>query len=478
MNLRQFFLILGARHRIVLFALFSTLLVALAISLLMPKRYNATTSVVVDVKSPDPVAGMTLPAMTLPGYMATQVDIINSDRVAHRVIRTLGFDRDPQLLQQWHEATGGKGTFESWFGDFLQRRLEVKPSHDSNVIQITFKAWDAKPAALIANAFAQAYIDTNVELRTDPARQYANWFEQQGKGLRERVEQAQARLSEYQQKHGIITNNQRIDFENQKLNELQSQVVLAEAAGAEARSKQLGGAADSVQDAMQSPIIQQLKTEISMQQAKLQEASNRLGPNHPQYQSMQAQIAELKQRLAVETTRVSASIDTSRRVSSEKVAELKAAIEAHKRNILGLRAELDEIAVLQRDVDDAQKAYDTVLDRFNQSNLESKSTQTNISVLTPAVEPVNPSSPKILLNLAAGAFVGLILGIAAALLLEFRDRRIRSGDDIEYGLGMPVLVSVAPLARREVKRLARRRPRLASGRTAASGVIVDGGHYS
>lgn len=467
MNFKQLLLVLRARNRIVLLALFGTVLVALAVSLLLPKKYTATTSVVIDVKSPDPVAGMTFPAMTMPGYMATQVDIINSDRVTYRVIKLLGFDKSPELQQQWRDATDGRGTFESWFGDFLQRRLDVKPSHDSNVINITFKAWDPKYAALIANAFAQAYVDTNVELRTEPARQYAQWFDQQGKALRDRVEQAQARLTEYQQKYGIIPNDQRLDFENQKLNDLQSQVVLAQAANADASSKQKGGAADSVQDVMQSPIIQQLKTEIAMQESRLQEASNRLGVNHPQYQSMQAQIAELKQRLAAETARISTSIETSRRASSEKIAQLKAAIEAQKKNILSLRTGVDAAAVLQRELDTAQKAYDTVADRFNQSNLESKSTQTNISVLTPAVEPINPSSPKVLLNLAAAAVVGLILGIVAALLLELRDRRIRSAEDIEY-MGMPVLVTVMPPAKADVRRLRKRRADLLANRRHAS----------
>jgi capsular polysaccharide biosynthesis protein len=87
--------------------------------------------------------------------------------------------------------------------------------------------------------------------------------------------------------------------------------------------------------------------------------------------------------------------------------------------------------------------------------------------LTPAVEPVQPSSPKILLNVAAAAVVGLVLGILAALVLELRDRRIRSTDDIEYGLGMPVLVTVAPQSRALVRRLPRR-PAMLAGKHVPS----------
>lgn len=447
MNLNQLFLIFQARYRVILFSMLGAAFVAFAISLMMPKRYTATASVVVDVKSPDPVAGMTLPAMTMPGYMATQVDIINSDRVAYGVIHRLGLDKDPELLEKWREKTDGQGTFESWYSGALQSKLEVKPSHDSNVVNISFKAPNAKVAADTANAFANAYIATNIDLRTEPARQYASWFDEQGKALRQRLEEAQTRLSDYQQKHGIVASDQRIDYENQKLNDLQTQVVLAETASADASSKQHGGPADSTQDAMQSPIVQQLKTEIAMQEARLQEAAGRLGPNHPQYQSMKAQVAALQSRLGAEVGRIQTSIDTSRRVNQAKVAALQAAIEAQKKNVLALRAQMDEMAVLQHDVDSARKAYDTVADRFNQSNLESRSTQTNISVLSPASAPLLPSSPRIFLNTLAAALVGMVLGIVAAIILELRDRRIRSIDDLEYVLGMPVLATMAPLPR-------------------------------
>lgn len=78
MTLQQFLLILRARAKIALFTLFATVLTTLVVSLVMPKQYTASTAVVIDVKSPDPIAGMVLPGMISPGYMATQVDIINN----------------------------------------------------------------------------------------------------------------------------------------------------------------------------------------------------------------------------------------------------------------------------------------------------------------------------------------------------------------------------------------------------------------
>jgi uncharacterized protein involved in exopolysaccharide biosynthesis len=101
-----------------------------------------------------------------------------------------------------------------------------------------------------------------------------------------------------------------------------------------------------------------------------------------------------------------------------------------------------EASLLQQEVANAQRAYDAVSQRASQSNLESQTQQTNASVLSPAVEPLKPSSPKILLNIALAIFLGGLLGIGAALLMELTDRRIRSRDDVKQALGLPILAEL------------------------------------
>src|SRR6267378_7387038 len=128
MSLWQFLLILRARFAMVLLILLATVATVVAASLVLPKKYTASAAVVVDVKSPDPISGTMLHAMVMPGYMATQRDIITSERVA---------DKAAQLLKV--EARG------------LQKKLDVKPSRESNVIEISFSASDPAFAAAAAN---------------------------------------------------------------------------------------------------------------------------------------------------------------------------------------------------------------------------------------------------------------------------------------------------------------------------------------
>lgn len=167
MTLQQFLFILRARARLALMILMVTVLTTFVVSLVLPKQYTASTAVVIDVKSPDPVAGVFLPGMITPGYMATQVDIIGSDRVAQRVVKLLRLDQNADVRQQWQDTTEGRGKLEVWLGDLLQKNLDVKPSRESNVINIAYTASDPAFAAALANAFVQAYIEVNLELKVD-----------------------------------------------------------------------------------------------------------------------------------------------------------------------------------------------------------------------------------------------------------------------------------------------------------------------
>lgn len=442
MTLQQFLLILWARRKLALAVLGLTVLTTLLVSLFLPKQYSAQTAVVVDVKSPDPIVGMVLPGMMAPGYMATQVDIINSDRTAQRVVKLLRMDESPLIREQWMEATDGKGEITHWLAELLQKKLDVKPSRESNVINIGFAGQEPAFAATVANAFAQAYIDTTIELRVEPAKQYAVWFDSQVKAQRERLEAAQKALSEFQQESGIIATDERLDYEMQKYNELSSQLTQAESQGADSASKQKFGSSDTLQEVMTNPLINQLKAEVARLESRLKELSGNLGENHPQYQRTLAEVNELKARLKSETAKVTSSIGTAGRVSQAKEVELQVAIEAQRKKVLDLKKQRDEISVLAREVETAQRGFDAIGQRMTQSKLESQSLQTNVAVLTPAAEPLKPSSPRIALNLLVSIFLGTLLGVGAALALELAQRRVRSADDLVLMLDVPVLVTL------------------------------------
>lgn len=455
MSFKQFFLVIRARGGIVLLIFFGTIALAIAVSLLLPPRYSAQATVVVDVKSPDPVAGMFVPALAIPFYMAAQVDIINSERVAQKVVKKLGLDKHPGTKEDWLAETEGELDISIWLAGKLMHNVDVKPSRESNVISISYKAGDAATAADIANAFAQAYIDTTIELKVEPARQYARWFEAQAKTLRDNLERAQNRLSAYQQQQGIISVEERVDVELARLGELSAQLSAIVGQTAEAQSKQGSGAsADTLPEIVHNPLIQALKTDLARAEAKLDELSGNMGTGHPEYQRTESQVASLRNRLERETQHIIRGFATARSVGKKRERELQTAIEAQKHKLLEIRRARDELGVLTRDVEAAQRAYDHVWQRINQTTLESQVTQTNASVFTLASKPLKPSFPNLLLNLCISIFLGTLLGVGAALLAEVVDRRVRSVEDLNWLLQLPVLGAIERV--KGTKRLERR----------------------
>ncbi len=441
MSLHQFFSILRARRLLAGLILLATLGLALAFVLLRPTHYTARAPVLVDVRT-DPVASAGgVQGMIAPSFMATQIDIVRSDRVAQRVVEMLGLDKNPAEIERWRDATDGKGSAQAWFARELQTALDVKPARESNIINISWKGNSPSEAARVANAFAQAYLDTSLELKTDPARGYAVWFEDQVKAARQNLANAQAKLSAFQARTGIVSSDERTDWETARLNDLSAQLTTVQAQTTESQGKR-GPGRDTVNDVMQSPLINGLRGDIAKLEGKVQEGAAYLGANHPQMQRMRAELAALRGRLASETARITTSVDTSYEVGKSRERELSAAVSAQKARVIALNRQRGELSMLQRDVDSAQKAFETVSASASQSRLQSLTNQTNVMRLAPAVEPLEPSGPTATQALLVAAFAGMLLAVAGALLAELVNRRVRSVEDLVMVTQLPILASL------------------------------------
>jgi succinoglycan biosynthesis transport protein ExoP len=441
MTLGQFLNILRARRWVVLLVLGLTVVTTVVMSLLLPKRYTATASVVVDFK-PDPITAVMFGGMASPAFVATQVDIINSERVALRVVRNLKLNENPQVREQWLEDTSGEGSVEQWLIKQFQKQLDVKPSRESSVIAIGYEAPDPRFAAGLANAFMQAYIQTSLELRTDPARQYSGFFDARSKEARDAVEKAQSKLSEFQRANGIVASDERLDIENARLNELNSQLIAMQGISAESTSREVqaqGAQSDRLQEVINNPLIAQLKADVNRGEARLQELGTRYGENHPQVIESKANLAELRRRLEAETRKVTGSVGVTNTINRGREAQVRAQLEIQRAKVLQMKTVRDAGIVLMREVENAQRAYEVVMGRLQQSSLESQTTQSNVNVLTQAEPPREPSSPKMLLNTLLAILVGCLLAVGTALLLELRDPRVRSSDDVVLALDLPVL---------------------------------------
>lgn len=446
-NLKQVLLILRLRWPLVLGLFLLVMGVGFTVSMMLPKKYTAESSLLLDIRA-DPMVATLAPSVASREYLGTQVEIIESERLAGRVVRMLGMTEGPEAVERWRQATQGRVPIETFYGSMIHNGLTVEPARNTNLIKIAYTGSDPKFVAAVANAFARAYMELSVELRIEPSRQYSTFFDERLKSLRTQLEDAQRRLSSFQRDKGIVATDERVDVENAKLNALMAQLATAQADLLNSSNLQRNTGTDTSLDVQQSAVVQGLKSQLALAETKLSEISNIVGTSHPQRVQLEAQIVTIKQQIANEMRRVSGVTATANRMSSQKLAELGAMAETQKRVVLGLRTQRDEMSVLQRDLEAAQRAYDAVATRRNQLSLESQADQASARVLTPATEPLAHSSPNIGKNLAASAALGLLLAIGAAIGWEMLDRRVRSASDLDLVDGVPLLGVVSPSANR------------------------------
>jgi len=427
MSLHQLFSILRARRAAAGLILLVTLALALAWVLIRPDTYKAVAPVLVDVRT-DPVGGTALQGMVAPSYMATQIDIVKSERVAERMLQLLPADQDP--VKRWKEESLRKKAPQAWLAHKIQGYLEVKPARESNIINVAWVGRTPAEAALVANAFAQAYLDVSLEIKTNPAKRYAEWFDDQVKASRERLQQAQDKLSAFQQQSGIVSADEKGDFETARLTELSQQL-------SNLHSRPRGGpAADT------NPVVATLRADVARLEAKVSEGAATMGSAHPAMQRMQAELGALRSRMAAESGHAGASAEAVARSVKQREQELEKAIDAQKAKVLALTRERGQLAVLQREVDSANKAYEAVSASAAQSRLQSLANQTNMVRIASAVEPTEKAGLSGLQTMVVAGIGGILLAIAGVLLLELGNRRIRSVDDLAMVTRLPILATV------------------------------------
>ena len=465
MNIAQLLLALRARLGVFLLVLIATFATGAIVTSMMPRSYKATVSLLVDAKDEQSLSGALRP-LILPqerlSYLQTQMDIVTSARVARKVAQELQLAQEPAVRAQFERLPGRPDTIEDWIAEDLLRSLKVETSQ-SNVIQASVTAGAPDFAARVANAFAKGYIETMLELRVEPTREAAAWFDEQLKSLRASLEDAQKKLTEYHQRQGIVSPDERFDVESSRLNLLSEQMARGEeqAAQAEIRAReareamQRGEDPDRLPEVLDNAFLQRLKGDLLRGEARLQELSTQFGARHPQYQRQLAENQSMRDKLNVEVRKVVAGIEASARQVRQRESSVEKALAAQRARVLQLKETRNQLTVLRRNVESAERAYDTAMQRSVVSRVESRANQTNVAVLNPAVVPSAPFRPRIVLNLALALAAGLVLGVGAVMLLETLDRRVRSPAGLQEAGDLPLLATLGEWRPAQIGRIAR-----------------------
>jgi uncharacterized protein involved in exopolysaccharide biosynthesis len=477
-DLEKVFLILRARARLVISIFIAAVVVAGIITYLSPKMYRSMSALNFEfTTNPVDTRGRVLSEET---YLSTQIDIIKSLSVAREVESSLtdyeksrlsaALDAQYSIIDKFifklkstinalfrdskqHGSRKGGGEsldIRSAYSSLTKRMgvgLDVVPRINSRVVDISYMSSDPKIAALMANKYADAYIGTSVRMITDPAQKSKVWFDAQLKSLRKRLEEAQAKLTEYQQKEGIVSSDERLDFETERLQDLAGQLVVAQQAtrNAVTEQKKLQDVVNSeaslmtFQPVFDNPVVQNIKAEIRSLKGSIAEKSSNLGMNHPDMKKLNSELYSAQKRLDSEIEAIKDGINNTAELSREREHDLEESLKRQKAIVLDLKSEHDKIAVLKREVESAQATYNAALNQLNTTSMQSLVDQTNVSIVDRANIPTTHATPRVLTNLALGIFGGLLAGIGLAIFLELIVRRVHTEEELFDELEIPLL---------------------------------------
>lgn len=422
----------------------------------LPTKYTATSQVIIDINASTSGNGADLSPFIIDKYIATQVDILSSQAVALRVVNQMKLAGEPPGPDADAQAKADAKTAREAVASDLRKRVEIKPGRDSSVLTISASATDAEQARDLANAWAMQYLEETVEMRVNPARQSSAFLRAEAEKLRTALEQAQARTAEFQRRHGVTSSDERLDVESVRLAELTSELTRTEALRIDASNRRsvaddaakrsAGADLPSVQ---QDALIQTLRSSIASLEGRRRERAAGLGENHPELLKINEELESAQAQLREATASLTRGIKLTQRITTQREAELAAAVERQRGKVVDLRAVRDQLVLLQRDQEDARKAYDDLRDRMNAQTLESRSTLTSASLLSEATVPPEPWKLMTVLKVVASAVLAMILTGGLAIVWDLLAPRIQGSDDLGGIVGDGPVIRVRRARRKD-----------------------------
>ena len=413
--------------------------------------------------------------------VATQVQVLTSRGMAERVVDALHLDQDPALT---NPALGLRGKIMRVVGapfgkgqppvltppeqrqaviDLILSRLDVQRLGLTYVIGIKYTDPSPDRAAEIANGFSDSYIQQSISSKSDATKQAGGYLNAR---LRELGDQASAdagAVQQYRVAHNLL-GSQGATLTEQEISGLNGQIATAraEAAADQARldtaraQLRKGSLGDDVGAALGSPVIQSLRAQRAVVSGQLAELNSRYGPRYPDVLKAQQQLADIDAQIKAEISRVVSNLQANAQVSSKRLASLEGTLGQSRGSLAANTTALAGLTELQQKAASSQQLYDSYLARFKEIMASAGTEQSDARIVSQAVPPTSPSSPRVVLDLALGVIVATMLGVIAAIVAEVSDRSFASGLALERQLHTPYLGAIPLLS--SVARGAKRSP--------------------
>jgi len=334
--------------------------------------------------------------------------------------------------------------------------LAVEAVKNTRLVLVKYDDPDPALAMEVANAVAEQYVQYTLGVKQKEAQTATMWLNEQIESLRAKAQQSSRALQMYQSKADLlgvqdqrqITQAKLMDF-NRAYLEAQGQRLSSESKLRELRRivKDPTGS-ETIFIVANDPLIQKLKTEASDLQIERSKLSQIYRPKHPDLMQLDAQLQQVRQRLQEEVQKMIQALETEARVAKAREETLLANMDGLRREARMLNEREAQALSLQREKESVEELQATVLKRLKETGLTSALTTSNIRLVEPATLPTYPVRPRSQFIWTIAAIMGLVLGVGVAFLVDSLDTRVRSPEDIERVLGVPIVGVVPVFAKR------------------------------
>lgn len=439
---------LAARRGLILAILIAVVLGTAILLVFTPRSWTASTDVLVEYRDSDPISGRSLSALLDDSYLQTQTDLLRSQRVASQAIELIGW-RDTADYADAVERDGRTATDARLLAQ-VTRNTTVSAARGSRVLSIAYEADSPQAARDVANAIVAAYLSITRDMALSAARSRSEQYTVQIEELRREADAVQDALTRYVRDNQIVATTDDNDVDMRRLQALNALRVEVgnRLEGAQANVERIqalsreGLSAQQLPEIAQLPTLQALKDKLSDVERRRSESAGRLGPQHPTMRGLAAERADLNARLASEARSALAGIGLEAERLRAQEARLAQDVGELQTRILEQRAHRDRIAAYRRQLLSVEQVYNAALQKYDGLLMASHIVQANLTVLRAAELPTEPSAPRVTASLLASVFVGLLLGLGVALMLELAVRRVRCADDVRSATRLPLLGQV------------------------------------
>lgn len=435
------------RWKLVAAAAFVTLLTALVYLAIAPKTYTASANLLVDQQQREPVDPNK--GGSSQSVIGTQADLVRSPTVAARAAVLAQLDHDPKYVAEWRLQTQGRVPYDEWLKRRLLGALTVVPGKDTNVLEVSTTGETPIEAARLANGFAQAAVAAHYRLRTEPAKAYAAWLETRLAQARDKMVDAQFNLADFMKKTGLAQGDN-LSSEGQQAASLAGDLATAEARLAAAQQSKFTDA-QGLGEAERIATVQSLRQDVAGKTTELAKLEETFGPEYPDVKRAKAELATLQANLQSELANARNTFTQARdaEAAAERAAanaaeqRLRSMSDAQRSRLEAMGVNAAQYNTLKNDYSAAQRNYNDLDQKLAEMRLQSAVPQTEMQVIDTASPFLATSSPDKSKVLTFALLIGLLLGSAGAILLEYFNPRVRSWGGIERLLGVRVIGKIA-----------------------------------